>query len=279
LSIPSNNPVSIPTAGQTFKVPDRVVQNGAVVVVSSAPTTKQRVSYVGSDILVDVLALDGTTVAYSNLVTAVDVVPVAQQAVAVPGDATLALWMDRENLVDNAAALLKPGAAFSAGAAYLKFTATRRADTLFTGDCTLAQTTTGTAPVPCQTAKTLGGSSQTTESSFADGTAGGGKVWTLATEGTICEIAAQAAGTNCPPFGVRYWVASTSRTSAMNIPEQTTAFRVYYELGGNIYTGTLQRAGATIRENLGSNAAPDIRPYYIRVNRPFVQSVQAALAF
>ncbi len=279
LSIPSNNPVSIPATGQTFRTPDRVVQGGAIVVVSSMPTTKQRVTYVGSDIRVDVMAVDGVTVAYSNIVSAFDVVPVAQQAVPVPGDATLALWLDRENFVGNAAALIKPASKFAAGSAYARLTATRAADTLFTGDCTLAQTTTTANPVPCQTGKTLGGSSQTTEPSFADGTAGAGKTWTLATEGTICEIAAQAAGTACPPFGVRYWVATTPRSTAMNIPETTPSYRVYYELGGNIYSGSLQRAGAQVRENLGSNAVPDVRPYYIRVNQAFVQSVQAALAF
>jgi hypothetical protein len=133
--------------------------------------------------------------------------------------------------------------------------------------------------VPCQTGKTLGGSSQLTESTFADGTAGGTKVWDLANEGTICEIAAQAVGTNCPPFGVRYWVASTPSTSAMNIPAQTTQYRVYYELNGSIYIGHLQKSGAQVQENLGSSAAPDMRPYYIRANKAFVQSLQSALAF
>lgn len=279
LSTPTSNPPFVPTTGQTERVPDRVVRNGAVFVVSSAPTTLQQVSYVGSNIRADVFAVDGTTIAYSNTISAVDVVPVNQQAVAAPTDATIASWLDSENLLSNAAALLKPGAAFAAGSAYVKLTATRNGDTLFTGDCTLAQTTTSTTPVPCQTATTLGGTSQTTESSFADGTAASVKVWTLATEGTICEIAAQGAGTNCPPFGVRYWVASTPRSTSMNIPATTPAYRVYYELNGNIYTGTLQRDGAQVRENLGSNAAPDVQPFYIRVNREFVQSLQSALTF
>lgn len=279
LSTPTSNPAFVPTTGHTERAPDRVVRNGAVVVASSAPTTLQQVSYVGGNIQTDFLAVGGTSVAYSNSISAVELVPVAQQAIAAPTDATIASWLDGENLLANAAALLKPGATFAAGSAYARLTATRNGDTMFTGDCTLAQTTTSTTPVPCQTGRTLGGTSQTTESSFADGTAASVKIWTLATEGTICEIAAQAAGTNCPPFGVRYWVASTPRSSSMNIPETTSAYRIYYELNGNIYSGSLQRNGAQIRENLGSNAVPDVRPYYIRVNRAFVQSLQSALTF
>jgi hypothetical protein len=279
LSVPTNNPVYIPTTGQTYRAPDRVVQNGAVLVVSSSPTTLQRVSYVGDNIRIDTLAVDGSTVAYGNLISMVNVVDVAAQPIAAASDGTLAMWLDREGLISNAAALLKTGATFAAGSSYLKFTATRVADTMFTGDCTLTQTTASTTPVPCQTGKTLGGTSQTTESNFADGTGGTAKVWNLATEGTICELAAQAAGTSCPPFGVRYWVATTSRTSTMNVPETTDAYRVFFEMGGNIYTGTLQRTGAQIRENLGSNAAPNVQPFYIRVNSTFVQSLQAALKF
>jgi hypothetical protein len=279
LSTPTSNPAFVPTTGHTERSPDRVLRNGAVIVVSSAPTTLQQVSYVGSNIRTDVFAVDGSTIAYSNTISAVDVVPVNQQAVAAPTDATIASWLDSENLLSNAAALLKPGATFAAGSAYMKLTAARNGDTLFTGDCALVQTTTSTTPVPCQSATTLGGTGQTTENSFADGTGGSGKVWTLATEGSICEIAAQAPGTNCPPLGVRYWVASTLRSINMNIPGTTPAYRVYYELSGNIYTGTLQRDGAQVSENLGSNAAPDVRPFYVRVNREFVQSLQAALTF
>lgn len=279
LSTPISNPPYIPTTGSTYRTPDRVVQNGAIVVVSSVPTTLQQVSYVGSDIQIDVFAVDGKTIAFSNTVSAVELVSVDQQPVAAPTDTTLASWLNSENLIANAATLLKPGAAFATGAAYAKYTATRKGDTLFAGDCALTQTTISTTLVPCQSGKTLGGSSQATESSFADGTGGTAKVWTLATDGAICEIAAQAVGTNCPPFGVRYWVATETRTSSMNVPETTTAYRAYFELAGNIYTGTLQRNGAQVRDNLGTNAAPDVQPFYIRVNKIFVQSLQSALLF
>ncbi len=279
LSTPTSSPPYVPTTGSTYRAPDRVVQNGAIIVVSSVPTTLQQVSYVGSDIQLDVFAVDGKTIAYSTTVSAVDLVSVDQQPVAAPTDTTLASWLNSENLLANAVTLLKPGAVFATGAAYAKYTAMRKGHTLFVGDCQLTQTTTSTTLVPCQTGKTLGGSSQTTESSFADGTGGIGRVWTLATDGAICEVAAQAAGTNCPPFGVRYWVATETRTSSMNVPETTTAYRAYFELGGNIYTGTLQKDGAQIRENIGTNAAPDVQPFYVRVNKTFVESLQSALTF
>jgi len=279
LSIPTSAPAFIPTNGPTVRAPDRVVQNGAVVVSSSSPTTLQQVSYPGNNVQFDILAVDGKTVAYSTTVTGITLASVGLQSVAAPSDPAIAAWLDSENLYTNGATLLKPGAAFTSGAAYAQITATRNGDTMFVGDCALTQTTTSTTLVACQTGKTLGGASQTTESSFTDGTGGVSKVWTLATEGVICEIAAQAPGTNCPPFGVRYWVASTPRTTSMNDPAQTVSYRVYYELGGNIYTGSLHRNGAQIRQNLGSDAAPNIQPYYIRVNSAFVQSIKSALTF
>jgi len=65
----------------------------------------------------------------------------------------------------------------------------------------------------------------------------------------------------------------------MDILAQTTQYRVYYELNGSIYIGHLQKSGAQVQENLGSSAAPDMRPYYIRANKAFAQSLQSALAF
>ena len=279
LSTPTSNPAYVPTTGPTLRAPDRVVQNGAIIVASSAPTTLQQVSYVGNDIQFDVLAVDGKTIAYSTTATAVALISVGQQPIAAPTDTTISGWLSKENLLANAATLLKSGATFAAGSAYAEFTATRNGDTLFVGDCALIQTTTSTTLVPCQSGKTLGGTSQTTENNFTDGTGGTGKVWTLATDGMICEISAQVAGTNCPPFGVRYWVATATRTSSMNVPETTTSYRVYFELGGNIYTGTLQRNGAQVSENVGTDAAPKVKPFYIRVNKTFVQSLQSALTF
>ena len=279
LSTPTSNPALVPTTGPTQREPDRVVQNGAIIVASSAPTTLQQVSYVGSDIQFDVFALDGKTIAYSTTASAVAVIPLSQQSIAAPTDTTIAGWLNKEHLLANAATLLKPGATFATGSAYAEYTATRNGDTLFVGDCALIQTTTSTTLVPCQSGKTLGGTSQTTENSFSDGTGGTGKVWNLATEGTVCEISAQAAGTNCPPFGVRYWVATASRTSSTNIPETTTSYRVYFELGNNIYSGSLQRNGAQISENVGNDAVPNVMPFYIRVNKTFVQSLQSALTF
>jgi hypothetical protein len=63
------------------------------------------------------------------------------------------------------------------------------------------------------------------------------------------------------------------------VPPGTVSYRVYYEQNGNEYSATLQRNGAVISEKVGSDAAPDIIPAYVRVNSTFAQSVKAALNF
>ena len=280
ISTPSGSPLRSSAAGPTKGFPGYVVKNGVVLrVATSPPVAEQRVSYVGDNIQVDTLATDGMTVAFSTTITAVAAISVAGQSVAAPTDSTIAGWLNKYNLVSNAP-LLKAGATFALGSQYLLLTATRKGDTLSAGDCTWpGPSLSASALIPCQVGKTLGGTSQTTEGSYSDGTGGVGRVWNLATEGTICEIAAQAAGTVCPPFGVRYWVASLPRAANVNVPREVQSYRTYYELNGNIYDGNLQRDGALIGQNIGSDVFPNMLTSFIRVNKAFVQSVQAALNF
>ena len=280
ISVPSGSPTRSSTTGPTKGYPGYVVKNGAVLrVATSPPAAEQRVSYVGDNIQVDTFATDGTTVAFSTMITAVAAVSVAGQRVAAPTDSTIAGWLNKYNLVSNAS-LLKADVTFGAGSQYLLLTATRKGDTLSAGDCTwTGPSLSASALIPCQVGRTLGGTSQTTEGSYSDGTSGVGKLWNLATEGTICEIAAQAVGTVCPPFGVRYWVAAVPRAANVNVPREVQSYRIYYELNGNIYDGNLQRDGAPIGQNIGSDVSPNMLTSFIRVNKAFVQSVQAALNF
>jgi len=62
---------------------------------------------------------------------------------------------------------------------------------------------------------------------------------------------------SCPNFNVTYWVAPAARTSSMNIPANTSgSYRVYVEIGNNIYVGELVHAGASLFQNISSHAAP-----------------------
>jgi len=265
----------VPASGPTSKLPDMVVKGGQVLLAADDPDAQQ-VSYVGDAIRIDHLAADRATVAYSETISAVNVVDVSGSTLAsLPGE--IGGWLNKHRLMSNAA-LLKPGATLAPGAAWIKSTRTRTGDTLFTGDCTLDQTSAAPAGlVACRTGTTL--SALTTLSNYFDGLAGSARTYTLATDGTVCEIAAQATGTACPPFGVRYWVSHSTRDPAANVPAATSGYRVFYELNGNVYTGNLQKDGTAIRTNVGSDAAPVIQPFVIRVNKAFVDSLKAALAF
>lgn len=281
IAIPSGTPTASPTTGPTVRLPDLVMQSsGVVVAASNTPNTIEVVSYSGNDIQVNTIAVDGTTVAYSTMISAVGVVSVAGQSVAAPSDPLIAAWLAKYSLLANVAPLVKSASTFAAGSAYVLNTATRKGDTLFVGDCALAETSiSGATLVPCQTGNTLEGTGVATETTFYDGSGGTAKTYTLATDGSICEIAAQAAGSACPPFGVRYWVATNPRSPSGNVPAETVSYRVYYEQNSNVYSATLQRNGAVIGENVGSDAAPNIIPAYVRVNSTFAQSVKAALNF
>jgi hypothetical protein len=265
----------VPDSGPTSRSPDMVVRDGQVLLVAEDPAVVQ-VSYVGEGVRFDQLAADGVTVAHSNTVATMDVLDVGGATVAgLTGE--IADWLDKHQLMSNPA-LLKAGATLLPGAAWIRSTRTRTGDTLFTVDCALQQTSTTPAGlVACITSKTL--DAITTINNYYDGVGGAARTYTLATDGTLCEIAAQAAGTNCPRFGVRYWVSSTTRATGANVPAATECYRVFYELNGNIYTGNLQRDGTPIRTNLGSDATPSIQPIVIRVNKAFVDSLKSALAF
>ena len=264
----------VPADGPTLRAPDVVVKEGHLLLLSEDPTI-QKVSYVGDHVRIDRLASDGATVATSETITAMNVVDVSGTTVG-GLRSEIAGWLNKHRLVSNAA-LLDAGAAFGPGAAWVKSSRSRLGDTLFAGDCSLAQTSTTPAGlVPCKTATTL--SALTTINSYYDGVGGATRTYTLASDGALCELVAQAAGT-CPKFGVRYWMSRTPRDPGANVPAATETYRAFFEANGNVYSGNVQKDGATLRTNVGSDAAPSIQPFVIRVNKPFVDSLKAALTF
>lgn len=268
----------IPSIGPTVRFPFMAVEpvTGTVEVVSSDPTDGERVSYVGSNIKVDTFAKGSATIAYSIIITAVSTVSVAGQAISSASDPITKAVLAQFHLTGNAA-LLKSGATFAANSKYVKLTAQTSAPEMFIGDCALTETALTFAAVkPCDTDLTLAG--VTTEYSLTDGTLGSVKTWELAKNGVTCKPGTNTA--TCPNFNLTYWVASTPRTTTMNQPAESKAeYRVYVQIGKNIYVGTLLHAGAAVWQNIGSDDKPNVQPFFLRANKEFVTSLTNALTF
>lgn len=254
---------STPTSlARTLSVPasfavGRYLINGAIVVGSGS---LNKVSYQGTGIKVDTLSADGSVVVDSTLRSNLVDVPLSGAVAAAPSD--LAQWFN--SLYYNSS-LLKGSATWSAGSAYLKYTATEVADTYTVADYT--GTTTGNAPNPVASGTTIaalmaaGGIA-----SSADGT-----TYTLS-NGSVSTI-----------YGVTTYVSANVR------PNLTTpTYRTYYELNGNVYTGNLVKAGTVLGGNTYPVAAPGTsagytvnysQQYQIRLNAAAVTSLSAAVTF
>jgi len=148
---------------------------------------------------------------------------------------------------------------------------------MFIGDCALTETALAFATAkPCETDLTL--ASVSTEYSFPDGSAGSIKTWKLAANGVICKPGTNTA--TCPNFNLTYWVAGTPRTTTMNEPAESNAeYRVYVQIGKNIYVGYLLHAGAAVWQNIGSDDHPNVQKFFLRANQEFVTSLKDALTF
>jgi hypothetical protein len=181
-------------------------------------------NYQGTGIKVNSLAVDGVTVVDSQLRSNLSVVPLSGAVAAAPSD--LAQWF---NALYYNPSLLSASAVWGTGAEYLKYTSTELADTYTVEDFT--GSTTGNTPTPVGTGTTIaalmaaGGIA-----SSEDGT-----TYTL-TNGSVVSVG-----------GVTTYVASVVR------PDLTTpAYRTYYELYGNVYTGSLVKAGTVLGGNVYS---------------------------
>jgi hypothetical protein len=249
---------------------------GTVLVVSSDPTNRAQVSYVGNNIKVDTFATGSSTIAYSTTITAVTAVSVAGQSLATATDPIVKASLSAFSLTGNDA-LLKSGATFGAGSEYVKLVAENTGNAMFIGDCALTETATTVAAIkPCESDTTL--ASVGVEYSYTDGTNNAVKTWNLAANGVVCKPGTNT--TTCPNFNLTYWVASTARTTAMNQPaESNGSYRVFVQLNGNIYTGTLLHAGAAIWQNIGSDAHPNVQKFFLRANKEFSESIKGALTF
>jgi hypothetical protein len=247
------NSLSLPT---TVAV-GRYLINGAIVVGTGSLNT---VSYQGTGIEVDTLAADGVTVVDSQLRSNLSVVPLSGAVAAAP--ANLAQWF---NSLYYDPLLLGTSSSWTAGSAYLQYTATEVADTYTVVDYTGSTTSNTPNPVAGGTTiATLMAAGGITSS--VDGT-----TYTL-TNGSVSSI-----------NGVTTYVASAAR------PNLTTpTYRTFYELNGNVYTGNLVKAGTVLGGNSYPIAAPGTssgytlnysQQYQIRLNAAAVASLHMAVTF
>jgi hypothetical protein len=239
------------------QIPTRFLVGGAIL-VGNTPNTTQ-VSYDGSNVRTDYLAVDGTTVVASYAFNGFKAVSLSGAQVPVE----LARWMDP--LFSNAS-LLKAGWTWSSGSMCEVFTSTAVNDIYEAIDYASTQTTTGANIVPARTGTTLTAAMTGGIANAVDGVTynlGNGSIMTL--------------------NGFPIYVASAVR------PNRTTPmYLTFFGLNGNVYAANLIRAGTVIGGNPYRVAAPGTptgyttsydQNYQVRLNAVAAGSLQAAFAY
>jgi hypothetical protein len=256
-TLPFNMTATLPVIAAR---PTRVLKDGVVLVVPGVQEAR-RYTYVGSGIRTESLASDGTTVAYSYILS--DFSKVALSGAVASTPAEMAQWF---NSFWSNAAILTPGAQYLAGATYTKYTSTNEGDRYDAFDCTTATVTANITP--CFSNTTLQAAMTTGIPSNADA-----RTYYLAD------------GVQTTVGGVPVWVANAPRPIAATLTS-TVTYRIYFELNGNVYTGALTRDGAVVGgtyyvANPGAPAVEDrlvFFPYQIRLNKAAHDSLKNALA-
>jgi hypothetical protein len=243
------NTLAIPAASSI----NRYLIGGQIV--TDALTT-ERFSYQGAAVKDEVSTSNGVLL-YSYLRSAIVSTPLS--GLVVNSQPDLAHWF---NALFSNSSLLNSTATWGAGSAYLEYTATNVADRYRVFD--FSTTTTGTSPSPVATGTTIA----------ALMTAGGIASTSDATNYTL------ANGSVSVINGVTTYVASVLRPNATS-----NLFRTYYEVGGNVLTGDLLKAGdllggSSYQETVnGVTSANYSAKYQIRVNQAAINSLKAAVTF
>ena len=208
------NGLGIPTFG-----PGRYLVNGAFV---SIPGNQQHltVSYSGSTIQVDELATDNSVV-YSEVRTAYVLHPLSGLLHAADAGLT-----NPYNAIFGNPGVLDTTTAWQTGAAYVTYIEDLKGNRLEALDCTGSSTT--PVPNPCST-------SAATLSDFMN-------TGPIADNNTTYTL---SGGSIVTVSGVPIWVANAQRP-ASSVGNSTIEYRVYFQLNGNIYTGTLTLDGAEL---------------------------------
>ncbi|ALV04741.1 hypothetical protein [Roseateles depolymerans] len=240
-------------------LPTRVLKGGKILVVPSNGLMN-RTSYVGNDVQIDALAEDKTTVAYSAIRSNYETVSLTGTMATTPAD--FARFHDP--LFGNSK-VLDATAPYAAGAKYIKFTKTNLGDRYNAGDCQAATTTANVSP--CRIGTTLLATMTSGQRSNSDG------VTYYLADGTVRTV-----------DGVQIWVANAPRPKSATL-SYTEEFRIYFELGGNVYTGSLIKDGTVLGgsyyvSNPSATTLVDrltFLPYDIRLNKAAHDSIVSAM--
>lgn len=265
----SNGPQTLNQAGMvnmtsTLALPpssdSRFLVGGRIVVVNNGSEVS-RVSYVGSDVKLEFIATDGTTVAYTERRVGYRRTDLTGTMASTPTE--FSRWF---NSWFANPAVLNAASPWQSGSAYATFTSISVGDRYSAFDCGV--TTTGTAISPCLTGTTLAAAMATGIVSASDG------VTYRTADGAFRTVS-----------GVPVWVATAPRPQSATLSTRVE-YRIYFELGGNIYTGALtldaaplggsyyvsNPSGATVLDRL------TFLPYRVRMNGQARSSMAAAAA-
>lgn len=223
---------------------NRVVLNGQIRMMSSQGTFQLTCSSGG--FIKDYIADDEQTVLYSLNLGNYTTVPlsglIANSPEELLANVPLEDWIN-----DN---LFSANASWVSGATFSTHGAAPVADYVLTEDCPSSQPSGTTTPTPCGTGVTL-------DSYFPNlltDSDGKPTEWDEASDGQISTVQ-----------GMRMWTANLPLPAA-----GTASYRVYYELGGNVYIGTLYKEGQPI---VYSQADGTRVAYSVALNVPAVLSI------
>jgi hypothetical protein len=234
-------------------IPNRYLKAGKIV-FTPVNDAKIIYKYVGTEVLLDYLASDNTTVAYSNKTT-VTYVPLS----GIIDDISAELENTRPGyeLVRNPS-LTKPGSETTkwlSGSAFSRVQFEAAGDYILAFDCTASQTTKDANIAPCGTSTTL-------ETTFPQTSGTDARTYQF-TDGVVSTIE-----------GVRTWVAKDVRPPAGS---QTPAFRVYFELGGKVYLGQLIKSGTKSQAYLPGTTT--LYSDFVRPNQAMMETLKSVLTF
>lgn len=240
--------------------PTRVLKNGVVLLVPTLVNNK--VSYVGADVRVDTMTTDGATVLYSEIRNNYETVALTGALSATPLD-----FQHFHNVMFSNPVLLDQTKLYAAGAAYLKFTQTNKGDRYNVFDCKAA--TPGADVSVCQGGTTLKDFMTAGITSNSDAT-----TYHLE-DGVVSTV-----------NGVSMWVATKPRPVNSTV-SFTVQYRIYFELNGGIYTGSLIKDGTVlgggyyISNPLGATNAERLTflNFDLRMNKAAHDSMVAAMKF
>ena len=239
--------------------PTRVLKAGVILVVPSTQSSR-RISYVGSSVQVDSLASDNSTVAYSETRSNFSSVALTGAMGNTPDELAHAL-----NSFFANPAVLTPTATYTTGSSYLKYDAVNKGDRYTAFDCQTA--TTDANITPCASATTLQLALTAGLTSNSDG-----RTYHLA-DGAV--VTAE---------GVSVWVATAARPVSATL-SSTVEYRMYFQLNGNVYTGSLVKDGVKLGgsywiSNPAGATVQDQRTflnYQIRLNQAARDSIAAGM--